>query len=872
MDVLQKLNLRNLQKNRKRTVVTIIGIILATALITGVASMASSFRSSIIAYEKSVNGDYHYLFSGVKKENVKIFNNNRNIEKAGYVAEIGYALLEGSINPDKPYLYIRAANENAWDAMALELTAGRMPEKEGEIVISRHINSNGGMVFQTGDKLLLKQGYRDGGDGFKLSQQSPYLYEEEQFCTVKEQEYEIVGIIERPGDNIEGRMAPGYSVFTYLDTVEEADSLEVYVTYTPKALKHINKVTAQILGVSEELLQKYAEDKNMLTDQELEQITRVAGDVKDNYWLLKWLLNRFSNRTMSMIYGMGGIAIFIIMASSVFCIRNSFMISLTEKMKLYGMLTSVGTTGKQRRKLVYKEAVFLGMIGIPVGILCGIGAVAILLYFTGALFEGFSGFPLCFTTSVWAVLLSVVSAGITILLSARKSAVKAGKVSPITAIRGNETIKLGKKDVKCPRIVNRFWGIGGVVAYKNLRRSRVKYRTTVISIIVSVATFIAMTTFVNLAFKASTFYYKEIGYQMQVYVDGHSPYRDAVQIAHMDGVQKQEIRRNFSVYADQEKIPFTDSYRENLSYYLDDSGIYTINISALGEEGYANYCKELGISVEEAKDKIILITDFTTQSDGKVITGDIAKVNPGDILPAVITTEGEEQTAENEIMLEVLMTTSVKPLFLKGKDYNSLIAIVSDEWMEQYVDRVEVSRPVITQVYIQCEDSDRLESDIMKEFGEGLVQVYNEDKEYRSVTNFYFMLAVFLYGFIGVISLIGITNIFNTITTNMELRSREFAMLKSVGMTGKEFRRMVQLESVFYGVKSLLWGIPIGICLSYAFHKALAEGIENAYQVPYSGILISVIAVFILIFGIMNYSMRKIQSKNMLETIQNENI
>lgn len=874
MDVLQKLNLRTLQKNRKRTIVTIVGIVLATALITGVASMGTSFRASMIAYEKVENGDYHYLFSGVKKENIKFFENNRNIEKAGYVEEIGYALLEGGTNPDKPYLYLRAVNEDAWDALSLKVVAGRLPKKQGEIVLSKHIHSNGGVDFQVGDHICLKEGYRYDGDGGHLSQQNPYLYEEEQFCTVREQEYEIVGIIERPSNNVEARMAPGYSAFTYLDSLEDADSVEVYVSYTPKAMKHIYEATAGILGVSEDLLKKYIKDESLLTEEEYRQVTQVADAVKENYWLLKWELNRFSNSIMSTIYGMGGIAILVIMITSVFCIRNSFMISLTEKMKLYGMLTSVGATGKQRRGLVYREAVFLGIIGIPIGILCGLGAIAVLLHFVGALFEGFSGFPLKFSVSAFGIILAVLLAGITILLSANKAARRAGKVSPITAIRGNETIKLGKKDVKCPKIINRIWGIGGVVAYKNLRRSRVKYRTTVLSVIVSVATFIAMTTFVNLGFKASTVYYSDLGYQLQIYVDTENAYQDAKQIAQMEGVQRQEIRRNISVYAEAGELPFTDKYKQYfLQGYMDDMQWETINISTLGEEGYENYCRELGINVEEAKDKVILINDFTVSSEGKVIVDDIVKVNPGDVIEAMFTLPEEVEGAEGKtVSLEILMQTSVKPMYLKGKNYNSLIAIVSDEWMDQYVNSEELSYPVMTQVYIQCEDSDKLENSILQEFADGYVEVYNEDAQYRSMKNFYMMLAIFLYGFIGVIALIGITNIFNTITTNMELRSREFAMLKSIGMTRREFRRMVQLESVFYGIKSLLWGIPIGLIISYGFHKALAEGMEVAYQVPYSGICLSVMAVFLLIFGIMNYSMKKIQSKNMLETIQNENI
>ena len=140
------------------------------------------------------------------------------------------------------------------------------------------------------------------------------------------------------------------------------------------------------------------------------------------------------------------------------------------------------------------------------------------------------------------------------------------------------------------------------------------------------------------------------------------------------------------------------------------------------------------------------------------------------------------------------------------------------------------------------------------------------------MSNLFTLVGIFLYGFIIVISLIGITNIFNTITTNMELRKQEFAMLKSVGMTTKEFNRMIRLESLFMGVKSLFFGIPIGIALSYIIYHFLSEESGIPYKLPIVAIIISIAVVFILISLIMKYSMSKINKQNTIETIRNENI
>jgi putative ABC transport system permease protein len=132
------------------------------------------------------------------------------------------------------------------------------------------------------------------------------------------------------------------------------------------------------------------------------------------------------------------------------------------------------------------------------------------------------------------------------------------------------------------------------------------------------------------------------------------------------------------------------------------------------------------------------------------------------------------------------------------------------------------------------------------------------------------MIGIFLYGFITVITLIGITNIFNTITTSVYLRKREFATLRSVGMTNKEFNKMIRLESFFIGAKALIFGVPLGIILCYFMNESLDTGL--AFVPPFKTILITILAVFLLIFIIMNYSLSKIKSQNTIETIRNENI
>ncbi|MDE6925611.1 MAG: ABC transporter permease [Acetatifactor sp.] len=862
MNVLKKCCYRSIKENRKRVAVTIIGIILATALITAVACMASSFRESMIVLEKKDNGDFHYLFTGVAQENLKYFQNNQNVEKIGLAEEIGYAVLEGCTNPDKPYIYIRAVDASGIRAMALELSEGRMPWNEDEIVISRHIHSNGDVDLGVGDTLTVQVGERIS-EGYFLNQSNPYMEEEENFVPAYEKTYTIVGIIERPNFQVEARSAPGYSVFTYMENTENAESLEVYVSYTKDALKHGDRVTAGLLGIS---LEEY-ESNEGLVQRGRGEISRIAYAAAENHNVVRWELMRFSSTTMNMLYGMAVIAILIIIITSVFCIRNSFLIALNEKMKLYGRLASVGTTSGQQRKIIYYEAGFQAAVGVPLGILSGILATVVVVKVTGGMMESQLGVKLIFSLSVPAIVLAALLALLTVYLSASGSARRAARLTPISAIRADSTVKISRRELRCPKIIEKLFGIGGKLAYRNLQRAKVKYRTTVISIVVSVAVFIGVYSFIGLVAFATTFYYDASQYQLLAYIYDEDSYEQAKAIAALDGVERAEIRRwhYYTAGYGQMDIPFTQEYL-NL-FGRNEAAGEVIIVVALGEEGYERYCRDLGVDPETATDKAIVIAryEYETRDNKKWhhYEGNIAEYHSGDMIDFMDDDTGEVYE------IPVLLQTDILPISMSGSIHNNVQLIVSESWWEAH-DPGRHAQDI--GVYICCEDADAIEETIRRDFNLRDFNIYNYDREYRSSRGMYLAVAIFLYGFIIVVSLIGVTNIFNTVTTNMELRAPEIAMCKSVGMTRKEFRRMIWLEGMFYGGKGLLFGILLGILISLGFHKTMGAGLETGYKLPAGGILISAAAVFLLLFCIMNYSMSRFHSKNIVETIRNENI
>lgn len=858
MNVLNKLTLKSLQMNKKRTIVTIIGIILATSLLTAVITMVVSFRATMIEYEKEDAGNYHYVFEDVPYEDLKYFKNNTNIEDIYCTEDIGYTYLEGNNNDYKPYLHLLAFNEKALINSSVKLVEGRMPQNENEIVISEHIKDIAEVEYNIGDTLSLDVSKRTDLSGeYELDQSNAYVEGEEKLESMYTKEYKVVGIIERPNYDIENPASPGYTIVTYLNDNNATQNLNIYVLLSEYGLKNQEEFVSQITGIDKNILTKL-ENNEQLDEKELEEYNNIKYSYSKNEGLLRYENFEVSDSTMSTVLSLAVVVIVIIIVTSIFCIRNSFAISITEKMRQYGMLASVGATPKQIKKNVLYEAMILALIAIPIGILCGLFADFILLKVIGTLLaDALNNLKFIFSISWLSLVFVILLAIITIYLSAISSARRASKVSPIEAIRGNNDIKINPKKIRSSKIVEKLFGIGGKIADKNLKRNKKKYRTTVISIVVSVSIFIAMSSFIDYAMNASSVYYNNTSYNLYVRDGVEDSYKE---IAKFSGIEEYSIVRLSNFYVDTNTIKGNEDFRTG-----DESSQIPISIIALGDEEYRRYVNELGLNYNDAKDKAILIDDYTQyvvdeENKGKYIMKRVYTYEKGDTILGSFEDEGVKDT-----YLEIAAIGTTRPMGLENITSSYGYLVISDDFYNR-----NVKDTYAQELYIKCDDSNKLEGQIRQEYDDLIV--YNLDEQMQQEQSVYLVIQIFLYGFITVISLIGITNIFNTITTNMNLRSREFAMLKSIGMTNKEFNKMIRLESILYGLKSLLIGIPIGIILSYLVYKAVSGGIEMEFILPINSIIISIVVVMLLIIFIMRYSLSKINKQNIIETIRKDNI
>lgn len=855
MNILSKVSIRNLKLNKKRTISTIIGIILSVSLICAVSSLGISFQATLVENAVNEMGYYHIQLINVKENQIKDIQNNRDINDMYQVKRCGYAKLEGSQNKDKPYVKLFSMSRETFDNLSFKLIEGEFPTKSNEIIISKSVHSEAKVNYKIGDTILFNIGERQTLDSSKLDNKNPYLEEDETITNTTQYSLKIVGIIERPNISFEGFSESGYTI---ISTEWEQGENDFYISL--KKPKEYKSSIPELLGIGS------YDDLDVVKTAEKAKYE----DYQINTELLRWEAFAFSDRTVSMLYAVIGVVIFVILLTSVFCIRNSFAIATTEKTKMYSMLASVGTTKRQIRKNVITEGFLLGLIGIPLGILAGFFAVFVLLQIVNNLLgeyllshvEG-----LVFKVSMVPIVLSIVLGLITIYLSARSSAKRASKISPIEGLRSSNDIKIKNHKLKVPKIISKIFKTGGVLAYKNLKRNKKKYRTTVISTSISIFIFITMNSFISNMFDFTNNYYEDYNYNLLV--------RGDLTEEEVNKIISHNTTKNYAILYEAKatyKIKDLSKINENKFSSLNEDGFYDeekdkfisngekyagLEIIALDDKAFERYAKEIGVNYKEVKETGILCDEYLIYDSDTGKQRDIRRYQyiKND------TIEGEYN--KQKLKIKIGAVSKIKPDGIKKAYYEDGYLIVNK-------DQFPNLQFTLDNITIQSKDASTMQKDI-----ENIVdksEVFNVEDAVKEEKAMVLVIKIFLYGFIAVITLIGITNIFNTITSNMELRQKEFAMLKSIGMTKKEFNRMINLETIFYGMKSWIYGTIMGLLGTFAMYRAFSVKIEQGIYIPINAIAISAIFVFLFIFVIMRYSIAKINKQNTIETIRKENI
>lgn len=848
MSILNDLTIKNLKLNKKRTIVTIVGIILSTALMVGIGLLFSSFQDYMIRETISYNGKYEAEYGDVSLD--KLNSIDKKDFSYFYQKAIGFSKFD-SANEYKPYLYISSVNKEYFNE--LHLISGRFAENDSELVISNHINTNGGASYKIGDIITLKYGERVV-EGINTLANNEY-YEEETLNIVGEKTYTIVGIVER--SNFEDYSASGYSTFT-LDMNDKEGIVNVFVMFNNKK---------KIIKQSEDLAKKLGYDNAISYNSTL---LALYGE------------STYGNIMKSMIT-MIVIMLSLVSIGCIVVIYNSFAISVMERKKEFGLLSSIGATKKQLSYTVFFEALIEGIIGIILGICgayIGIGTVILII---NNLIGDILVLKLNLVTNIVFIIIPVIFMILVIFISALVPSRRAAKVSPIEAIRQNDDIKINKKKIKTGRLVNKLFGIEGEIALKNIKRNKKKYRVTIVSLFISIVLFISFSSYMNYTIDTASNVMGEVPYDYQISYFGDDNDIDALdKISEI--IKSNDVKEYVSYSASNLSIignyTYSDEYLDFYKSAYGDDGIKAltnlkyqyISIYILDDISYNKYKELIGLD----KDSVILLNKFKGVSYGnnKRVNYDIPVINNGDINIKICNFDDNDEDVDTT----KYCNKKIDNIFITNKSFDLIeeFSYMSDFKLivnKKLYDNISDSGTHYTQYNIISDNTDNIDK-LTKELDKyDNVNYTNVKESMKQANNMILVVKILMYGFIGLITLIGVTSVFNTISTSMALRKREFAVLRSIGLTRKGFNKILFFESLFFGLKSLIYAIPVSLGVTIIIHYALADMMSiNSIVIPWKAIIISIVSVFVIVLLTMMYSTSKIKKHNIIEQIREENI
>lgn len=881
MNIVNRLTLRCLKMNRRRTAVTIIGIALSVTMLTALSTILFSCMDLMQREVITREGEWHAALSGVPANQVEKLEKGNHVESVLLTREIGFAQFPESSNPNKPYFYIREYNTPAFSYLGVKLAQGRLPEQEGEAVITKDVLEafSGETTYQIGDTVTLTTGYRTEimqkgkkEEESRLSRSSFYS-SGETFHPKGKRTYTLTGIIEPYyQDEMEQTYGAAYHLIGYCDASSFAANGE---KTEPMLIFH---------------------PLNRSIYQETATLAQQVG--AEDYHFHRGLLQMYgltSRGSMQLaLYLFVGVLLLIVLVGSSALIYNAFSISVAERSQYLGMLASVGATRQQKRRSVYFEGLVLGAVSIPIGLLAGIGGIGVTLHFVGPMIAQVADLTqeVRLVVSPASILAAVALSVFVIFLSVHKPARMASHTMPIDAIRQTREVRLRGKDVHTSRLTRKCFGFAGEIALKNLKRNRSRYRTTVFSLTVSVVLFLTVSFGIQLAVRAYGGETKADSYDMMI-----QTYDPQVREQLYDKIlQEKSITRytmidslGASTYLPREKIQEGFLTMEKME---EKNGQYLVPVSilALDEQSFRAYLSEIGekeSTFDSREYRAVLVNrqmwhgkdEETGESVAKVI--DLLKLRKGESI-ALQDVDYESKTATLLGSLTVAAVTGQNPFAVE--EMSGVIFVVPERTGQamrtDFAKRVqqeqrEYYQSIYPAIYLNTTDH-RAISELAESYNtvgfQDRVMLVDNAVQKEQAQNMITLISVFAGGFIALITLICMANMFNTISTSVALRRREFAMLKSAGMTPKGFGKMIRYESLFYAIKTLLYGLPVSFLLMGLLQKILGSNFEVSFRFPWIPLLCAVAGVFAIVGMTMLYASSKLKKDQIIDALKDDNI
>ncbi|MGL5379350.1 ABC transporter permease [Clostridium sp.] len=804
----RELAFRYLKKMKNQSKFIMIAIILSTTLIISMLSALLTFNNIQKENALKTVGNYNSRITNLNKDEIKILKENTFIDKVGteiFIEQIGLT--------DLTMINLFSYDKTLMELKSKTIVNGDMPHNKNEIVLEEWVLDLLGENIEIGDTITLN-------------------------VFGQKEDFKLVGLIISNSKNlVSERVATG---IVNSETLSRFDPIEnpSYNSYILiKDGLDIEKITK---GITSEF--------NMI-DKILDENTLL----KNANWTIK------NSDNLGVIASIGFIC-FIVIFSAIIVIHNAVGILVLERFKQLGVLRAIGTTKKQVMKILRMELLILAVISIPIGIILGLILLKGILLIMNNSFSG--NFTLI--VNPYIILFTIGIGLITVLISSRKPLIFASKIQPIEAINNYNNIQ--KENInKKSGLLSKYLSIEDKIAYKNMKRNKKKFRNTLISITLSITLFITFYSLINYGFKVFDFTNNRadfnsdlrISNEMIIGSEGNKnssfvgeygftdDYYNALK--NIDGVAN-VYKRNFRHVVSSfkyEKLTneyleivlnnneYPNSYNNGEYFFTTSSGFYGYSDKQIDECN--KYLKDGSIDIDKmnSENGVLIIQDslmIDSDSD-KTKNIQISNLNIGDEIyldfNLTSNTKGYEMELNNKSNIDNNLFKKVKVIGVLTKspyDRSSPtggLGIIATE--ETYIDLTGKNSTVGYDIELSSDKSmvSKEVENISRNTKNSVYTDFNEIN--KTQKQYYIQISILLYGISFIVFIIGLLNIGNTINTNILLKTKEFATLKSIGITNKQFKKMVLLESSYYGIVGSICGSIIGSTLSFGVYKACFE-------------------------------------------------
>lgn len=863
MNIIQTFTKKSLLHHKTWSLVTLFGIIISVSLITGIASLSLSFMTFLRNMEIANHGNWHVQLTSETNVTNQLLD-EPYFDHVAMSQTLGFA-----IDPrltDQPYVKISSMDKSSIETYMIQIRIGRFPQAPNEILLPIDLESlvkiNESISFDVGQRMF---------DGNLLGDQSFYMidYElldndewleiTETLENIRSKSYKVVGFYESSA------LSKSYLPFTTLITSGESNSNFYPYTY---------------------LLTFSSFSREFISDTQLALQTIEVQSITYNHGLLRYYGIISNDSLHTVFYGLISIIVFIVMVASIALIYNSFSMSLSQRIRQLGMLASIGATKTQIRGHVFLEAFYLFVPATIIGVFAGVIGIGFTLKIIEPLVYNLIGSSakLSLTISPMIILLSILLSLITILFSVWIPALRFSNMSVIDALSERKEIKLNHKKLKTPRIITMLFGHEGDLAYKNNQRNRKKFRNTVVSLSVSVILFMSVSYFITNVFYFSSLGYSDINTDLFIQVlNENKEQRSSIinQLSTFNNIDNLQVYSLLRGKTKIEGLPLLDSASSFVKQLYPNETELNFVIVVMDDVSFKEYTSQLNVSdshfIKNSFDFVLLNqVEHTNHETNSTYFQSIMNEVETTFQLDFQHSEGGEMIGQYDA--SIVAFSDVLPLGRTLPRFDQLLLITNETSVDE-VFNASFLHPTLNSFYYRTEFAiiSSMNAELLKEVEEYLdaqsgvrYSANNYASERLQLESIKLIIQIFLYGFISLIALISISNIINTMTTSIQLRKREFAMLKSVGMEPKSFRKMIQFESIYYGLNTLILSIPLSIIAMFAIRWVITRGFDSAVAFPYTHFIYIFLIIFAIVLVTMSITTRTVMKENMIDAIKNE--